>query len=290
MSNGMAPTEAINILGKKIYEIDNTLSFTCLEIGALPLEGQTEPFHQLLDFFPQSKIIAFEVDEHLCQQLNQQAKPGITYYPVALGRTEKNRAFYETQHPMCSSLYPPNEKLLSLYHNLEVSMLKSVTHLDTLSIDTFIKEQGIGAVDFIKIDIQGAELEVFQNGIDTLKDTLAIFTEVEFVPLYIDQPLFGDVCQFLSARDFMFHKFQGVAGRTLKPLVINNQPNFPSQNMWSDAIFIKNISSMPHLSSQQLLKLGLLSFIYGSFDVAFHCFQIYDEKNATHIQQMLLGT
>lgn len=65
---------------------------------------------------------------------------------------------------MCSSLYKPNEKLVSLYNNMEVAMLKSIESIETDSLDYFTKENSIESVDFIKIDIQGAELDVFQGG------------------------------------------------------------------------------------------------------------------------------
>jgi FkbM family methyltransferase len=48
-----------------------------------------------------------------------------------------------------------------LYHNLEIAELKSVTIIETLSLDWFRKEHKIRSVDFIKIDIQGAELELY---------------------------------------------------------------------------------------------------------------------------------
>ncbi len=105
----------IKILGEIIREEKSTLSFTILEIGAVPLKGKKEPLHQLLDIFPDSQIIAFEVDKNLCEQLDREAKPGMTFYPVALGRNEERCAFYQTNHPMCSSLYKPNDKLLSMY-------------------------------------------------------------------------------------------------------------------------------------------------------------------------------
>ena len=94
-----------------------------------------------------------------------------------------------------------------LYHNLEVAELKSVTTIETLSLDWFIKEHEIRSVDFIKIDIQGAELDVFQGGINTLKQVVAIVSEVEFIRLCLDQPLLGDVCSFLTGQGMMFHKF-----------------------------------------------------------------------------------
>jgi len=275
----------IEKLGEIVREADSTLSFTILEIGAVPLEGAAEPFHQLLDIFPESQILAFELDETLCAELNQKSKPGITYYPVALGRTEERRTFYETNHPMCCSLYKPNEELISLYNNMEVAMLKSVSSIETCSIDYFTQENDIESVDFIKIDIQGAELDAFQGADNTLKEVLAIVSEVEFIPHYIDQPLFGDVCSFLAEKEIMFHKFLGMAGRTLKPIIMNKSPNFPSQHMWSDAVFIRSIFKIPELPSSKLLKMGMLTFLYGSPDVAFQCFKYYDEKNGTSIHQ-----
>ena len=63
----------------------------------------------------------------------------------------------------------------------------------------------------------------------------------EFLPIYNEQPLFGDVCTFLSSKNIMFHKFLGLSGRSLKPVILKNNINFPTQHMWSDAVFIKNI-------------------------------------------------
>ncbi len=63
----------IKILGEAVRDVDSNLSFTILEVGALQVEEQAEPFHQLLDIFPESKIIAFEVNENLCEELNKKA-------------------------------------------------------------------------------------------------------------------------------------------------------------------------------------------------------------------------
>jgi len=279
----------IKVLGEIVREEASALSFTMLEIGALPTKSQTEPFHQLLDIFPESKIIAFEVDKNLCDRLNSDCKPGISYYPVALGCAEEKRAFYETNHPMCCSLYKPNEKLISMYNSMEVAMLKSANTIETVSLDYFIKENSVESVDFIKIDIQGAELDVFQGGINALKEVVTIVSEVEFIPHYEDQPLFGDVCAFLTEKEFMFHKFIGLEGRTLKPIILDNNANIPTQHIWSDAVFIKDIFKIPELSSSKLLKMGLITFVYGSPDLAFQCFRYYDKKNGTNIHQTFLA-
>jgi len=277
----------IDPLIRIISETGNSLHFTILEIGALQLV-KNEGFHFLLEIFPGSRIIAFEVDDGLCENLNKKAQPGLKYFPVALGRTEEKRRFYETVHPMCSSLYMPNEKLLDLYNNLEMARLKSVGIMDTVSLDHFVSNHDIGSVDFIKIDIQGAELEVLEGGVSTLENTLAIVSEVEFVPLYEDQPLFGDVCAFLAGQGIGFHKFLGLSGRTLKPLILQNDLTFATQHLWSDALFLRDIAQLSRLSSQQLLKYAVISNLYNSLDVALFCILEHDKREGTRLAEKYL--
>lgn len=278
----------INKLAELILKYDDSITFTILEIGAVPLGGEPEPFHQLLDLFPGSQILAFEVEKELCESLNKTAKPGIKFFATALGRTEETRPFYETNHPMCCSLYKPNEQLLRLYNNFEVVYLKSVGNIETVSLDYFAKQNNIQSVDFIKIDIQGAELDVFQGGHNVLSQIIAMVCEVEFIPLYIDQPLFGDVCAFLDKEELMFHKFLGMAGRALAPIMIGNNPNTMTQHCWSDAVFIKDMFKIPELSAHKLLKLGMLAFLYDSPDLTYCCFQHYDKLNETDLKGSFL--
>jgi FkbM family methyltransferase len=273
----------INKLTRLIKENNFNLVFQMLEIGGVPLGGPQEPFYQLLEFFPGSKIIAFEVDKELCDDLNNKSNGDIVFYPMALGSKEETRDFYITNHSMCCSLYSPNDELNSLYNNLEVAYLKEKTTIDTVTLDYFANKHNIQNIDFIKIDIQGAELDVFQNALQVLKDVAFIVTEVEFIHHYKDQPLFGDVNNFLYQHNFMFHKFIGLAGRSLAPLVIDNNPNMPSQLIWSDAIFIKNILNISKLTVDKLLKLSVLSLIYGSPDLTYYCLNQVDIKLGTQL-------
>jgi len=272
-----------------VNSVTDSLNFNILEIGARPLDNSSEPFHCLLDLFSGTKIYAFEVDQNVCEKLNQSARQGLRYYPIALGCKEEYRLFYETNHPMCSSLYKPNDALSSLYNNMEVALLKSVSSICTVSLDYFVRENKIFPVDFIKIDIQGAELDVFQGGTSALQSTVAIVSEVEFIPIYEKQPLFGDICAFLSNNEFVFHKFLGLASRSLKPITLNNNPNVGTQHIWSDAFFVKNIEALSHLSTDQLLKLGILAFLYTSPDITFFCFSEYDKREGVNLTQELLA-
>ena len=171
---------------------------------------------------------------------------------------------------------------------MELAAIKSVTTIDTISLDHFLDMNKIKNIDFIKIDIQGAELDVFKGGTEALKNVVSIVSEVEFIPHYVGQPLFGDVCSFLSGHDLMFHKFLGLQGRALKPIILQGNPNFPSQHIWSDAVFIRDITKLTKLSSAQLLKMGIINLIYGSPDVTFHCLRQYDATNGTGLHKLFI--
>jgi FkbM family methyltransferase len=257
------------------------INFILIEVGAVQLSTEKEPFYQLLDHFPSSNIFGFEIDEEICSKMNLSARDGVKYYPHALGEFNENRQLYVTNHPMCSSLYKPNEDLISLYQNFEVAYLKSETTVETITLDNFVSENNIGPIDFIKIDVQGAELDIFKGGKKALGDVLKIVCEVEFIHHYENQPLFGDVCSFLNDYDFMFNKFLGLAGRSLRPLIYNDNLDFASQHIWSDAVFIRHVQKIPQLNDEKLLKLSLLAAVYGSADLTFYCLSKFDERNSS---------
>jgi protein O-GlcNAc transferase len=254
------------------------LAYNVLDIGAAPLAGETEPYHRLLDAFPSARLTGFEIDPKLCAELNSKAPAGVRYHPCALGRTDEKRPLYNALNPVCTSLYPPDERFADVFSNLDETRLKATSEIATMSLDRFARENALGPVDFVKIDVQGAELEIFQGGADALRDVLFIVCEVEFVPLYQGQPLFGDVDSWLRAHGMMFHKFLGMAGRVMKPLAMNGRTDYPAQFMWSDAVFVRDLFARQALSGEQLLKLAVLFDIYDSKDAALHVLRCYDAR------------
>ena len=62
-------------------------------------------------------------------------------------------------------------------------------------------------MDLLKLDVQGSELAIFQGGEEKLSGTVAIQTEVSFVPLYKKQPVLGDIDLELRGHGFIPHCF-----------------------------------------------------------------------------------
>lgn len=278
--------DPIALLADVVREAGYELSFTILEVGARPTKE--EPFNRLLASFPGSRIAAVEADESVCNEQNAKNRSGVTFYPVALGRSEELRSFYVTEGPQCSSLYPPNETVLSRYNGMEMARLKEVTTVSTTSLDGFVADNVIGAVDFIKIDIQGAELEVFQGGKKTLENVLAIVTEAELIEHYVGQPLFGEVCAFLTEQGLQFQRFLYLGGRGLKPIIMEDNPYAVSQHMWTDVLFIRNLFADARPSREQHLKVAVLAMLYHCLDVSLYCLREVDLESGSGIGEEYL--
>lgn len=280
--------DPLSLYSQVLREANRPLTFNMFEVGARGIHGKDEPFYRLLTLFPGSTIAAFEPDEALCASKNASPRAGVTHFPFALGRSEETRDFYNTADPMCSSLYEPNAELMDCYNNMEVARVTGVSRIDTVSLDHFVSEHGMGPVDFIKIDIQGAELDVFQGGVGTLKNVLAIVSEAEFIEHYLGQPLFGDVCSFLSEQKLQFQKILGVGGRTLKPVVLHGDPNLCSQQMWADILFFRHLFGQEKLTGDEYLKIAAFALVYDCLDVAIFCCREVDIMEKVTIGQDFL--
>jgi Methyltransferase FkbM domain len=182
---------------------------------------------------------------------------------------------------LTGSLYEPNSPLLEKFQNLAELVTPVATHpVTTTKVDDIVD---IGDVDFLKIDIQGGELAVFQNALQALAGTLVIQTEVEFLELYKGQPMFADVDIFLRGVGFQFHTFNGFGSRAFKPLVLNNNVNQGLRQMlWSDAIYVKDWMNLSDLDVTKLQKYAVIAHdLLRSYDLAHFILQALDQKTGS---------
>ncbi|NJL75555.1 MAG: FkbM family methyltransferase [Saprospiraceae bacterium] len=263
--------------------IPNLPTIQCVDVGANPIDGQA-PYLPLLQKNI-AEVIGFEPDAKALAVLNQQKSNLETYLPFAVG-DGNNHTFHRCQAPGMSSLLKPNKETLSYFHGFpEWGKVLETSPIETYRLDDL---EAVKSIDYLKIDIQGGELMVFQNGQQKLRDTLVIHTEVEFLPMYEGQPLFAEVELFLRGLGFIFHKFEPLVSRVVKPLMLRNNPYAGlSQQVWADAIFIKNFMQLDALSNDALLKYAvILHDIYGSYDIVLRALLAYDERQLTSYSQV----
>lgn len=252
-----------------------------LDVGAMSLGEGTEPYAALLKAAP-CAVIGFEPVETELAKLKAIDKSGATFLPYYVGDGTP-QVFHECNYPMTSSLLEPNSALLAKFQNLEeLTRVVKRTPVETKRLDDM---REVAGTDLLKIDVQGGELMVLHGAVETLKSVLVVHTEVEFVPMYKDQPLFGDIDEFLRAQGFLLHRL-GAAGRMLKPVVVNSDVNaMGSQLLWADAIFLRDFMSFDRLAPAALLKLAvILHANYRSFDFAAHALEWHDRQTGSRLQ------
>jgi len=140
----------------------------------------------------------------------------------------------------------------------------------------------IECVDFLKIDVQGAELAVFQHGQDKLAKAVAVQTEVSFVTLYKNQPGMGEIDVEMRRQGFIPHCFAAVKQWPISPCVINNNPHQPlNQLLEADIVYVRDFTRPELLGVEQIKHLALIAhYCYRSFDLALHCIVILEQRKA----------
>jgi FkbM family methyltransferase len=282
-SAAIAPPTAKENVRLSMRDILGDQTIHILDIGASSHGKLTEPYAPLIQAGVAS-VVGFEPDPKAYQELSEMYADNPTYrsLPYFVGKGGA-AIYYETNWHMTGSLYKPNQALLDRFFQLgDVTRCIAEHPVETVSLDAITD---LGNVDMIKIDVQGAELDVFSGGIKALANALVIWTEVEFIELYEGQPLFADVEQFLRSQGFKFHCFTGIVPRSLKPLVLKDNPYAGiKQAIWSDAIFIRDIEKLHELDSKQLRKLAvILDTVVHSPDFAIAVLQELDRREGTRL-------
>lgn len=250
-----------------------------LDVGASDLGGEAAPYDRLVKA-GRAQVVGFEPDAAACAALNAKYGERHLFIPCFVGDGGP-ATFHETNQSLTGSLFRPNRPLLEKFQNLhEVVTLKAEHPVETRRLDDIPE---VGDVDFVKIDVQGAELAVFQGGERVLRNALVVQTEVEFVELYENQPLFADVDPLLRGYGYQFHTFCGTAGRCFKPLVINNNINQPLRQMlWADALYVRDWMRLDAVSPGKLRKLAiLLHEVVGSPDLCHYVLGALDARTGS---------
>ncbi len=269
---------------KEQTELPDLIRIT--DVGAMMIEGK-EPWQDLIDrgF---ATLLGFEPQQDECRRCNAQGGPRRRFLPEAIG-DGRIWPFYSCKYGPTSSIYEPNHEFIRQFNGLEGLMqVVEKSELQTRRLDDIEEAR---ETDFLKLDIQGAELILLQHATETLNHVSIVQTEVNFVPLYKDQPLFAEVDQCLRAQGFMLHTFLGFGKRTLQPVIINNDPNASlNQSLWSDAVYVKPFWDLQEqVPPPTLLKRAIMFHLfYKSYDFAARALMEHDSIAGTDLTRAYL--
>ncbi|MCW3110665.1 MAG: hypothetical protein JWQ09_5171 [Segetibacter sp.] len=198
---------------KILFSQNDPLVF--FEIGAC--EGEDSIKYARL--FPASKIFAFEALPDNVQLIrNNFIRYGVinaSCYNKALSNKNGQAEFYVSSgRPegviesdwdygnKSSSLLPPQEHLkMAPFIQFRNKIL-----VETITIKSFCSTNNISSIDYIHMDVQGAELMVLEGAEDLISAIKVVWMEVSTVDVYKNQPLVGDVKKFMKEKNFVLIK------------------------------------------------------------------------------------
>lgn len=260
-----------------------------VDVGAMDLGGEEALYMYMVSQSGKANVVGFEPQPEECRKLNASAKPGCRFLPYFIGDGTE-REFRLTNTGMTSSLLEPDHALLQHFYQLdELTQVIGRERVQTKRLDDIPE---ITQIDYLKMDIQGGELDALKGGGRLLSKALVIDVEVEFVPMYKGQPLFAEVDAELRSMGFLFHSFSNnaIAGRSFKPLVHpwGEACRF-SQLLWADAVYVRDFRTFGQMAADDLLKLAaIVHDLYNSPDLAALALQHYDRLCGTRLMPELL--
>lgn len=159
----------------------------------------------LLEKFPNAEVYCFEPQAEPFAYLKQRFARTPRCIPVqqALSDYTGTADLFVTDERYTSSLMQP------LASDIKTS---AMTQVSVNTLDHFMQENGIKAIDVIKLDLQGNELPALHGGKNALAGCKAILVEVNFRERYSGCTRFEELYAFLQEAGFVLYKIYEIHG------------------------------------------------------------------------------
>jgi FkbM family methyltransferase len=237
------------------------------DIGAADI-AETPPYRGLLDA-GLARLNAFDADERQHAKLRETYGGALSLFTEIVGDGTRQTLHLATPESGMTSLLKPDARRLAFFNGFtRFGEIHATEPVQTTRLD---EVAGLPDLDFLKMDIQGAELQALTHGEARLAACAMIHLEVSFVPLYEGQPSFGEIDLWMRAHGFIPHCFTEVKRWSIAPILRNNDPRTPfNQLLEADVVYARDLSH-PDLDAGLLRKTALLAdHCYSSVDLAGH--------------------
>ena len=151
---------------------------------------------QVWRIWPGTQIHCFEPEPEYAQALRTRAarQPEMKVCQALVGALNQGRQDYHF-HLGASSILPSSDD----------AGASAVTRSERMiTLEDYCREQGV-VPDFIKIDVQGYELEVLKGAETILPRVEVVFTEVNHIEIYRGAPLAAELIDWIARRGFALH-------------------------------------------------------------------------------------
>jgi FkbM family methyltransferase len=171
---------------------------TIIDVGA----GHGDWTRMVAKIWPDARITGFEPNQTERESLEATKRdvPQFRYLAFFLGPQSRQSVQYRNRGTTTSLLAQPED--VGLPAEAPMMMLDQMT-----------SEGALEQPDFIKLDVQGYELEVLRGGERVLKNCTAALLEVSLFPLFDGAPRAHDVIDFMRQRGMIWYDVMGILRR-----------------------------------------------------------------------------
>lgn len=239
---GLPPVASHELRKEDLRQIVGKDNPTILEIGC------NDGNHTLwfLEAFKSPTIYCFEPDPRAIARFRGKVgnPPNVHLFELALSANNGTIEFHQS-----SGQYGihPNQKFSEGW-DLSGSIRKPKNHLKafpsvkfekqisvpTMTLDTWCHQQKVAQIDFIWMDVQGAEVDVFRGGKQMLAQTRFLYTEYSNEELYEGQPNLRKMLDYL--KDFnVLTRYTGDVLLQNKRCLQSSVVNMNLQQLWQES-------------------------------------------------------
>lgn len=140
---------------------------------------------------PSADFYLFEAN-HKCRP--HLTESGFPFVLIGLSQTKGTKIFYSANNSG-DSFYPENSELSGANSGEKLE-------LATMDLDSCAKENGFPAPDWIKLDVQGSELDVLAGGRHTFSQTKYLLCEIPLLSYNLNAPKFSDYLDAFAEAGF----------------------------------------------------------------------------------------
>lgn len=253
---------------------------TVVDVGAQTLDGEHHVYQPLYQCGVPVRVIGFEpiTDRAAARRVAEQGRR--TEILEACVGDGQEAVFHANNSSGTSSLFPLDAGVCSRFVSLAGLRTLSRASIQTTTLDELLADEP--SIDFLKLDIQGAELAALEGAGSVLARTALCQCETEFAPIYQGQPLFSEIETYMRRCGFDFLDFHRPAYRA--PVVPSRRVR-NDQLLWADAIF----ASRPGVASdRQLLAQAIMAAVlYGKLSIAERALAEYDARHGTRVSHLI---
>jgi FkbM family methyltransferase len=182
------------------------------------------------------RFLTFEPDKRSFASLRLDKTSHNTTLPLGVSDSPANKTLYLTAGAFASSFYPPNAAVLKDFAIWPWHESRGTETIWCDTLDNCLAGMSDWQPDFLKIDVEGADLDVLKGARRSIENVLGVQVEVAFVERNLGAPLQPDIDRWLRTMGFLPHQLirehwvrtNGTFGATSCPQLI-----------WADALYLR---------------------------------------------------